>query len=195
MLTRCLFALLALAAFVIFFSPAPGGIPESEPWLRKLLLAGIWLMGIGMAVPWGRWMPFVSPGSNLAFVSKLLGWSGASGLPYCLISEAWLAAGICAFLPLCAFALWRERAWAAWPWYAVALGAFGISISTAIETGRGVGEETDVVTVGVIWILLIYWVPVVWILCWGAIGFVLLREVTTWRRRLRSQSAGSPSTS
>lgn len=198
MLTRTLFALLALAALVILFSPAPGVVPESEPWLRKLLLAGIWLTGIGMVVPWGRWMHFVSPGPNLAFVTKLLGWFGAGEVLYCLVGEAWLWAAVCALLPVCAFALWKGRAWAAWPWYAVAMGAFWIAISSAIFVLRGgavtIGPALDIE--GAVRIVLNI-VPVVWICCWGGIGFVLAREVTTWRRRLRSRSAspGSPSAS
>lgn len=181
MLTRCMFALLALAALVILFSGSPGGITESEPWSRRLVLVGILSVGIGMAVPWGRWMILVSPGGSLAFVTKLMSWGGASAVPFCLHSRAWLAAGVCMLLPVCAFALWKGRAWAAWPWYVIALGACAISIWTAASLiAYVVLFEVSVQPVQ-------YCLPVVWIACWGGIGLVLVREVTAWRRRLREQ--------
>jgi hypothetical protein len=189
MLTRCLFTLLAALALAGLL---PGVDPSSEP-LRKLLLAEICLLCTGMAAPWGSWMPFVSPGLNLAFVTKLLGWGGACGLPFCLVSGLWLAAGICALLPVCAFALWKGRAWAAWPWYAIAVGAFWISLTSAyqaflIPIWIGPIDPYEEVTGRI----LTYGIVGVWVLFWGGIGLVLTREVTSWRRGLQAVRGPTP---
>jgi len=197
MLTRCLFALLAIAALVlVVVSPSPLNA-EPVSWILMLPTLGVGIMGIGMTVPWGRWMHISGPRPkpSLAFVSKLLGWSGAGGLPYCLASGAWVAAGVCALLPVSALAMWKGRTWAAWPWYAVSVGAAWLSITSAMD----IVSDPDSLMKGEVAIIgyVNTTVAVVWILFWGATGFVLMFGVTAWRRSLLARGAapGSPPSS
>ena len=185
MLVRILFALLALAALVILLSPPPGNIPEADPLPRKLLLVAILVTVLGMVVRWGRWIYLDSPRGNLAFVSKLLGWAGASGVPLALASRDVVAVLVCVLLPLLAFALWSGRAWAAWPWYAVSLAClaaalWGLSVLLFMLlfrfTVQGLSEE---VCIGMM---------IVWVLFWGSTSIALMRGLTAWRRGLRLPS-------
>src|SRR5262245_11073928 len=119
MQVRILFALLASGAVVALTSGPPAG--ETDPSTRRLVLIAILITSIGMAVPWGRWMPLALPGRNLGFISKLFAWSGASGVPLALASSDVLATSICVLLPLLGVALWSKRTWAVWSWYGIAI--------------------------------------------------------------------------
>jgi hypothetical protein len=185
MLTRYLFALLALAALVILLSGSPGGIPESEPLPRRLLLVGVLSMGIGMALPWGRWITLVSPGRNLPSVIKLLGWGGASAVPSCLNGQAWFAAGFCLFLPVCAFSLWKGRRWAAWPWYGIAVVCLVLALWGLYSLFDLLFSDVDISGSRLWWTVVI---TIIWTMFCGSIAIEIVRELTAWLRSSRSLS-------
>jgi hypothetical protein len=193
MVLRILFLLLALAVLVILLSGPPGGIPEAEPLPRRLFLVGMLVTCLGMSVPWGRWIVGVSPGGDLGFLSKLFGWAGASGLPLMVVQKAWIPAGACVLMPLVAFALWERRPWAAWAWYAIAMSAFGFSLFIAIfafVVPIWIGPfDPHQEVAGVI---VTYAIVTSCVLFWGWVGFVLTRDVTSWRQQLRAVRSPTP---
>jgi len=184
---RVLFGLVAVAALSLLFSSPPSEFDEPERLERSLLLVGLTATGLGMAIPWSRWIRLTSPGRNLGFMAKVLGWVGASGVPLAVVSGYWLAALALIILPVSAVALWKGSAWAAWPWYAVAVGCLGASIAevvvvlsgsrsgaeSAYKFGQGVGALGGVVL-------------------WGGVSVALFREITAWRRNLNSSPPDSP---
>jgi hypothetical protein len=180
MWTRLLFALLALGALVIFFVQAPFPQEEDPTW-RGLLLLGVFATCFGRAVPWGRWISLTSPGRSLGPLTQLLGWSGAGLLPISVRAGSWLAIGVCVLLPVSALALWRRRAWAAWPWYLIAAGTSYLalwSVFVAIQLSR---TDDDWQAFNLSFVLLR-----VFFLAW--VTFVLVHETISWSRTLRSRA-------
>src|SRR5262245_12509298 len=119
MQSRTLFLLLAIGALAALLSRPPGGFLEEGPMPRRLLLLAILVTCLGMAMPWGRWISLSLPGRDLGFVSKLFGWAGGSVVPFAVHMHSVIAVSICVLLPLVALALWRQKSWAAWPWYVI----------------------------------------------------------------------------
>jgi len=179
-LSRTLFALLAVAAVLQLMTGPPAGFDESDTLRRTLLLCELLFVAAGMIVSWGRALSGLrSPGWMLGFVSKLLGWLGAGTLPSAVVFQAWSLLVPCVALPWAAWALWTNRAWAAWPWYAVALASFACC-AVVVEHAFGVfadGARADVshATVEVVG-------SVLCLALFGAVGVRLFRELGAWRR-------------
>ncbi|MSR61635.1 MAG: hypothetical protein EXS08_04195 [Planctomycetes bacterium] len=178
-LLRVLFVVLALTTAGMLFSAPPAEFDAAERLQRAFVLGG-WAVGsAGLAVPWGRWLRLVSPGGNLGFASKFLGWAGACAVPAALASGRVAVALVGVFLVVAASALWKGKLWAAWAWYPIALAAFVGSMwsllrlfgffqtDTAAESAFAQGQRVG----GVLGVVL-----------WGAIGLALWREITAWRR-------------
>ena len=187
MIFRILFGLLAVVALVLLFSSPPSEFDEAQRLRRALLCGAMAATSLGMVVPWSRWIRLASPGRTLGFVSKLLGWGGASGIPLAIASGYWLAALGLAVLPVSSVALWKGSAWAAWPWYAVAVASFGGSIVLIVNffaSARSAGESAYAAgqSAGAL----------LGVALWGGVGVALVREVTAWRRRLHSSPPPSP---
>jgi hypothetical protein len=192
MLIKCLFGLVALTSLaILFLTSPPPEFDEGERLRRALLLIGLAVAGLGLIMPWGRWLMLVSPGGNLAFASRVLGWAGACGVPFTVASGNWLVALVCILLPGSAFALWKQRAWAAWPWYGVAVAAFAGSIASLV----GLFSGSNVVDAGSAYSAGSKAGRILGVLLWGGIAIALIREVTLWRRRLTSTSSTPGSSS
>ena len=180
---RILFAFLALTAIVLLFSARPAGFDEAEKERRLLLLAGMLVVGAGMALPLGRAWAARSPGRTLGFVSKLLGWAGVGALPAAVALGLWALVPVCVLLPVAAIALWKEKAWAAWPWYAVAVGCFMASAALAVQavTGGSAANTTfgQGQSAGRILGISLY----------AGVGVTLVREIGAWRRNRRDPGA------
>jgi hypothetical protein len=69
-LVRVLFALLGLVAMVTLLSGPLG--PESYPLPVPFVLS-IFVISLGMVIPWSRWIRWTSPGPNIGLLSKFLG--------------------------------------------------------------------------------------------------------------------------
>jgi hypothetical protein len=193
-LVRILFALLAMGTLVALLSGLPRVIPELDPSPSRLLLVAILVTSLGMAIPWGRWVPLQLPGRDLGFISKLLGWASACGVPLAVASHDWVATTVCMLLPLLAFALWKRCRWAAWPWYGVAMVCLAPSALGVIVLYYLVMFRVQVSGSGLsqgVWI----GITIIWTLFWSSIAVALMRELTVWRRDSRSPSQACSSQS
>lgn len=179
MLTRILFACIAVAAVVGMFQESPSGWPHSDLLEKRIALAGIAVLGLGMAVPWGYWIHMTPPRGDFGFVSKWLGWSGVGLLPLLLLGGEWEAACIVLLVSCSALALWTGRKWAAWPWYVIGLGALLLTLPAAYPLVLEVRVDS-----GWGWVdYALYLVAVAWLTFWLAVAWIVLRGVTRWRSR------------
>lgn len=163
---RCLYALTALVAAWRLFGELPEGIAASESATWRLYLVAVLVACAGASARPGRLARVVSPGANLAVVSRLFGWAGAGALPLALANGGAVAPALCVALPACALALWKERAWAAWPWYLLALALLLFALLQAAVTivaGFPLGSVLALAPL--------------------ALGLLLVRELHAWRRR------------
>jgi hypothetical protein len=186
MFLRLVFAVAVLGLLPVLLADPPSGFDEAQRLQRTLLVAGLLVTSVGMVVPWSRWIPLVAPGRNLAVLSKLLGWAGASGVAFALAKGSVLGVLACVLVTVSAIALWQRRAWAAWPWYAIAAGCFVASAAgmvravsafrVAVQDPNSAGRATG---------------SVLGIAAWAALGVLLMSEITAWRRGLRSSGDAS----
>lgn len=135
---RILFAV-AAARGLLGIASVPGEVDLEE---GSLVLWGVVWVALGMALPWralagSRLMPaavrdcaagLVAPAPNLAFLSKLVGWTG----PVLLLApffgaSGWVgAAGLAS--SVLAVALWTGASWARVAWALVGLALAGLTI-------------------------------------------------------------------
>jgi hypothetical protein len=122
-------------------------------------------------VPWGRWLPLVSPGEMLGQVIHRFGWIAAAAVPFTLATGRVLLAAGCVLVAASALATWKGRAWAAWTWYAIPAGLVAAWVPKAVE--RFTGPESALEKLGLVLSIVpgcVFWT---WFVC----------EIEAWRRR------------
>lgn len=116
--------------------------------------AGLMVFLIAMIIPGERISKITQrlqcPGRILGFLSKLFGWFGASMLPYAVYTSSspssWFWVAGCVFIPIASLALWAQRPWAAWSWYAISIAFLSASAYLAILSVGVVPTAASIVT-------------------------------------------------